>query len=89
MAVDAKAVAQWMHDEVTERGHLEQEYAVYEIQSRFGEDFVYYNDNGGLAIDPKVLAEFRKMNEDTIVWERGSRMWRPRLEGDEPGRRQY
>jgi hypothetical protein len=79
-------VAKWMLDEVKRDGELPQEYAASEIQDRFGDDFVYENENGNLAISKGVLKEFRKFSERDVVWERGSRSWRPREAGDEPGR---
>ena len=55
----------------------------------FGDDFVYINENGNLAIEKKVLNVFRKLTDDSVVWSRGERMWRLREENDEPGRQQY
>ena len=71
-----------------ERQSLYQENVVYEIATEFGEEFTYLNANGNLAIDKKVLREFRKLTEATVVWERGERMWRKRIESDPPGSRQ-
>jgi hypothetical protein len=44
-----------------------QETVVYEILDRFGEEFVYDNENGNLAIARPVLKEFRKLTEDSVV----------------------
>lgn len=46
------------------------------------------DDNGSLAIDKRVLREFRNLIEDTVVWVRGERYWRFRENYDEPGKRQ-
>ena len=83
-------IAEWMVEELERRGqYLYQQVVASEIAERFGEEFTYVNQNGNLAIDPRVLAAFRRITEDTVVWERGERMWRKRNDADEPGRRQY
>ena len=69
-------------------GYLHQDAVVFEIQDRFGEAFVYENDNGNLAIGRAVLTEFRKLTEETVVWERGERVWRRREKHDPLGKRQ-
>ena len=83
-----KDVAAWMLQALEERQYLYQEDVVYEIATEFGEEFTYLNANGNLAIDKRVLREFRKLTEATVVWERSERMWRRRMESDPPGSRQ-
>ena len=87
-ATTAKTVAEWMLQELTRVQFLYQEEVVYHIASKFGDKFTYDNQNGNLSIDRRVLAEFRKITSDTVVWERGERMWRMRADYDEPGKRQ-
>ncbi len=82
-------IAEWMVEELERGQYLYQQVVASEIAERFGEEFTYVNQNGNLAIDPRVLAAFRRITEDTVVWERGERMWRKRNDADEPGRRQY
>lgn len=89
MATTPDQVAQWMLDELGRTKYLYQETVVYDIASKFGESFTYYNDYGNSAIDKKVLAAFRKLTGDSVIWDRGERMWRFRENYDEPGRRQY
>lgn len=79
-------VAEWMVKRLNEDELLYQEVVVYEIQDQFGEDFVYENENGNLAISRKVLSEFRKRTEKDVVWERGERLWRRRADYDPEGR---
>jgi hypothetical protein len=81
-------VAEWMAERAARRGELYQEEVVWEIQSKFGREFVYENANGNLAISRQVLKEFRKLTEDTLVWERGDRLWRKRQSYDPKGKRQ-
>lgn len=79
-------VACWMVEQLREQRYLYQETVVYEIAEKFGSEFVYDNANGNLAIGKRVLAEFRKLTEHDVVWERGDRMWRYREAYDAPGR---
>lgn len=81
-------VAQWMLDELSRIQFLYQDTLVYEIESKFGSSFVYYNDNGNPAIDKKILTAFKKLTGDSVIWQRGERMWRFREEYDLPGRMQ-
>jgi hypothetical protein len=67
---------------------LYQETVVFDIASKFGEEFTYINDSGNMAIRRDVLAAFRKVSGDGVIWERGERMWRKRESYDEPGRQQ-
>jgi hypothetical protein len=82
----ATDVAAYMKRRLGEEGDLYQEVVVYEIQQEFGDQFVYTNDNGNLAIASSVLAEFRKITPDA-VWVRSERYWRRREESDEAGSR--
>ena len=72
----AKDVADWMFAELTASKYLEQSAAVHEIYQKFGEQFVYDNENGNLAIDKKVLSEFKKVHQGKAEWDRSERAWR-------------
>ena len=61
-------VAEWMFEELRREKYLYQETVVYDIEDKFGNEFVYINENGNLAIDRKVLKAFRELTEDTAVW---------------------
>ena len=80
----AKDVAAYMLQRLNEEDILYQEVVVYEIQDTFGDEFVYTNENGNLAIDRRVLAEFRKLTEGQVVWSRRERFWRRREDYDDP-----
>lgn len=84
----AKEVAKFMLEQLEKEKYLYQESVVYDIDKKFGERFVYMNDNGNLAIGRDVLKEFRKLTEETVVWERGERLWRKREAYDTIGSRQ-
>ncbi len=81
-------VAKWMLEQVENKRELFQMDAASDIQRTFGDEFVYTNDNGNLAISKAVLREFRKISENTVVWERFYKLWRLRDSRDTPDRRQ-
>lgn len=76
--MSAKEVATWMIDEMGASRWLYQETIVRKMKQTWGSDYVYTNQNGNLAIAKTVLKEFRKLTEDSLVWERGERAWRLR-----------
>jgi hypothetical protein len=84
----AQDVATWMLAELRREGMLYQDVVVYEIAERFGEQFIYDNENGNLAISKAVLNAFRKLSGNDIVWCRSERYWRPREQWDLPSRQQ-
>lgn len=83
----AKDIAEWIVEQLEKEQYLYQETVVYDIEDKFGKQFVYINVNGNLAIDRKVLEELRSLIEGTVVWERGQRMWCKREKYDPPEKR--
>lgn len=81
-------VATWMLQELQRVGYLYQNIVVYDIATKFGDVFTPLNNNGNLAIRKDVLAHFKKLTGDSVIWERGQRLWRKRQPHDEPGRLQ-
>lgn len=79
--------AQRMVSLINEYGELRQDDAANQLHQESGEDCVYWNNNGNIAIKADVLKEFNKLTPD-VVWLRSSRYWRKRQEGDQPGRMQ-
>ena len=75
-----------MSQELDRVQFLRQDQAAYDIKSTFGNEFTYINEHGNLAIDRRVLREFRTLTKDDVVWDRGERMWRRRASWDEDGR---
>jgi hypothetical protein len=82
----AKDVADWMLSKLKDELILSQDIAVAEITLRFGDPFVYENQNGNLAIRQDVLRAFRKLTSTSVVWESGDKLWRFRESFDGPGR---
>lgn len=81
-------VAAWMLEQLERTGELYQEDAVDQIARKFGPDSIYENENGNPAIAKPILAAFRKLTGDSVVWVSSDRYWKMRQPGDEPGRRQ-
>ena len=74
--MNEKSVAEFMINEILEKGYVYQEYLVHDIQKKFGEEYVYVNENGNLAISKKVLNEFKKLKDvKGIEWDRSDRCW--------------
>ena len=74
--MNEKSVAEFMINEILEKGYVYQEYLVHDIQEKFGEEYVYVNENGNLAISKKVLNEFKKLKDvNGIEWDRSDRCW--------------
>ena len=83
----ATQVAVWMLKELKLRGKLRQDTLVYEIAEKFGSQFTY-EKNGNLAIRIDVLAAFRKLTRDSVVWVQEDCYWRMRDPHDSPRRQQ-
>ena len=79
-------VAEWMLKELKRRGKLHQDTVVFEIAEKFGSQFTYDNEDGNLAVRIDVLATFRKLTKDSVVWVRDDSYWRMREPHDGPGR---
>src|ERR1035438_567252 len=77
----ARAVAEWMTEQLENFGRLQQNMGASDILDKFGEKFVHKTDLGNLSIDSRVLEEFHTLNPD-IIYERWS--WRKRDEWDPP-----
>ncbi len=82
-----REIAEWMLVQLNQKQRLYQEAVVLDIRSEFGEEFVYFNENGNLAIDRRVFKEFRAITGDDVVWDQTEFMWRKREGHDEPARR--
>lgn len=80
----AKDVAAFMLE------HLEKTHSVYQsdivllVHERFGDKFVYINENGSYVFIPSVLTAFKKLAGDKVVWCRLSKYWRLRMSTDDP-----
>lgn len=80
-------VAYWMWSKLQADRILHQDEAADSIFKRFGDKFTYYNSQGNLAIERKVLDEFRRLTSGEVVWDRSDRFWRYRESFDLPSSR--
>jgi hypothetical protein len=71
-----KAIAEWMLGELQHETILVQEVAAHEISLLFGDEFTCTNMAGELAIDERVLQEFRSLTADRVISVGGERVWR-------------
>ncbi len=74
--VTPTAIAEWMLEELKRETILCQEVVAHEISLLYGEEFTHTNANGDLAIDERVLREFRRLTENMVVSVGGERVWR-------------
>jgi len=82
-----KRVAEWMLEKLNRQGKLHHDTVVYEIAEKFGRQFTY-DRHGNLTIRIDVLAAFRKLTKDSVVWVQQDSYWRMRDPHDAPGRQQ-
>jgi len=78
---DVQDAADWMLVELSAKGELHQSDVVIELEKRCP-DLIYENELGNQAIDRRVLREFRRLTEGTVVWVRDEFYWRIKQEGD-------
>ena len=79
---DERLIAEWMLGEFEKKGELFQVDAVMIIEKNFGAKFIGSNDNGNQSISPKVLSEFRKLTEGSVVWSRSEFCWKRKASSD-------
>ena len=73
---NTKDVAQFMFDKLNESNSLYQYDIVHDIETTYGDEFVYENENGNMAIEKKVLTAFNKFKKDNdIEWDRSEKAW--------------
>ena len=73
---NTKDVAQFMFDKLEENNSLYQYDIVHDIENTYGDEFVYQNENGNMAIEKKVLTAFNKFKEENdIEWDRSEKAW--------------
>jgi hypothetical protein len=75
---DKKEIGAWLLAFIRENGERRtyQTQAVRAIREKFGEEWSYRNHNGNWAIDKGVLAEFGKLRDEFIEWDRSDQSWR-------------
>jgi len=84
--MDAKTVSLWMQSELEKNGCLYQDDVVDYIVKSQNETLLRENADGNLALGRKLLTEFKKQNQLTVVWVKPDRYWRFRVQEDEDSR---
>jgi hypothetical protein len=75
METTAQQVAEWMVNEIRERGMLRQEEAIAYVKANFGEQFVFVNEAGNASLEKEVKKAFRKLHRGRIAWDRDGFFW--------------
>lgn len=84
--MDADAVAQWMLSQIERDACVYQDDVVDRIIKAGHEELLIENADGNQVLGKGVLAAFRKLTPDNVVWVKPDRYWRFRVAEDEPGR---
>ncbi|WP_460063114.1 DUF6953 family protein [Pseudomonas sp. H2_H09] len=84
--MDASSVAQWMLSEIERDACVYQDDVVDHIVKSGHEELLTENADGNQVLGKSVLATFRKLTPDSVVWVKPDRYWRFRVAEDEPGR---
>lgn len=71
----ANEIAEWMLSEVKSAGMLYQADAVSHIISRYGESYIYTNENGNKSISKDVKKIFKKLHGGRVAWDRDAFFW--------------
>ncbi|MNH95200.1 hypothetical protein D3C81_827510 [compost metagenome] len=75
MEVSEQQVAEWMVQEIRQRGILHQEEAIEYVRSHFGEQYVFINENGNASLSKEVKKAFRKLHGGRVAWDRDGFFW--------------
>ncbi|WP_455921818.1 DUF6953 family protein [Pseudomonas putida] len=84
--MDAGAVAEWMLSQIERDACVYQDDVVDHIVKSGNEELLIENADGNQVLGRGVLAAFRKLTPDNVVWVKPDRYWRFRVSEDEPGR---
>lgn len=83
--VTPEEAAKWMAAEVRSEEYLDHAAVIDHLEAA-DPALIDYNDAGNPVVDKKVLAAFKKLQLDDIVWSRSGQHWRLREPDDEAGR---
>jgi hypothetical protein len=84
--MDIESVAQWMLLQIERDTCVYQDDVVDYIVKAGREELLVENADGNQVIGKGILAAFRKLTPDNVVWVKTDRYWRFRVLEDEPGR---
>lgn len=84
--MDVSTVAVWMLQQIDNESCIYQDEVVDYLVRAKREDLLVENSDGNQVIGKAVLAAFRKLTPESVVWVKPDRYWRYRVTEDEPGR---
>jgi hypothetical protein len=84
--MDTDSVAQWMLAQIERDSCVYQDDVVDFLVKSGQEDLLIENADGNQVLGKALLAAFRKLTPDNVVWVKPDRYWRFRVAEDEPGR---
>lgn len=70
-----RQIAEWMVNEIKNRGMLRQEEAIAHVKEHFGEQYIFVNENGNVSLEKEVKKAFRKLHRGRIAWDRDGFFW--------------
>lgn len=76
VALLPEELAKLLLERFNQESFLDQAEAADIIADAGGDEYLRTNDNGNIAIDKSVLAEFRKLTEGVAVWMKSAQAWR-------------
>ena len=82
----ADHAAGWMLSRIGQDGCLYQDDVVDHLIRSGADDLLSENAEGNLVLGTSLLAAFRKLTPDNVMWIRPDLYWRFRVPEDEPGR---
>lgn len=84
--MNAIEVSIWMQSKLDKEGCLYQDDVVDYLVKAGINSLIRENWDGNLVLERKLLNEFRKLNQDQVVWVKPDKYWRFRVPEDELGR---
>lgn len=84
--METEDVAAWMLSQIERDACVYQEDVVDHLIKTGNEGLLIENADGNQVLGKSVLAAFRKLTHDNVVWVKPDRYWRFRVAEDEPGR---
>ncbi|HDY7704211.1 TPA: hypothetical protein RQK29_004486 [Vibrio vulnificus] len=79
-------VALWMQERLDKESCLYQDDVVDMLVKAKQEELLRENADGNQVLGIAVLNQFKKLNEETVVWVGPDKYWRFRVKEDEPSR---
>lgn len=86
MTMNVIEVSNWMQAQLDRDGCLYQDDVVDYLVKNSANSLTRENSEGNLVLSRKLLDEFKRLNQEQVVWVKPDKYWRFRVAEDEPGR---